>query len=256
MHAGSVTRSAWRVVGIDCAVDARKTAIARADLEADRLVIREAMLCGTKAVAQLACEMVSSEAPTLFALDAPLGWPLALGDALARHRAGAAIRGAGHSLFRRRTDEIVKCVTGQQPLDVGADRIARTAVAALALLDDVRRRLACSIPLAWTPTIGETAAIEVYPAATLRQLGIKPRGYKRATQATTRVAIVQKLADVAEVDLVCDAAEANADVLDAIVCVIAGADFLRGTCRPPTTGELRDAEREGWIWFRADGARR
>jgi hypothetical protein len=62
----------WRVVGIECAVDARKTAIARADLQAERLTIREATLCGTKGVAQLACDMMSSEAPTLFALDAEM----------------------------------------------------------------------------------------------------------------------------------------------------------------------------------------
>jgi hypothetical protein len=250
VYGGSVERSSWRVVGIDCAVDAQKTAIAFADVQADRLVIRDATACGGRDVAQLACEMASSEAPTLFAMDAPLGWPVALGDALAQHRAGTAIRASGHSFFRRRTDEIVKSEAGQQPLDVGADRIARTAVAALALLDNIRRLLSRSVPLAWTPAIAEASVIEVYPAATLRQLGIEPRAYKKASQAPARRAIVQKLAGAVEVNFVRDAAEANADVLDAIVCVIAGVDFLRGTCRLPTAGDLPDAEREGWIWFR------
>ena len=54
------------------------------------------------------------------------------------------------------------------PLDVGADRIARTAYAALHLLGSVRVQLHLSIPLAWAPTdISVVAAIEVYPAATL-----------------------------------------------------------------------------------------
>jgi hypothetical protein len=251
MYAGSVAHSSWRVVGIDCAVDARRTAIAYADVQAGRLEIHEATLCGAKGVAQHACEMASSVTPTLFAIDAPLGWPVALGDGLAQHRAGAAITASGHSFFRRRTDEIVKREAGQQPLDVGADRIARTAVAALVLLDDIRRLLRHSILLAWIPRIDETAAIEVYPAATLRQLGIEPRAYKKVSQAPARKAILQKLAKVVDVNLVLDAAEANADVLDAIVCVIAGADFLRGACRSPSADELPLAEREGWIWFRA-----
>jgi hypothetical protein len=254
MHGGSVAQPSWRVVGIDCAVDARRTAVACADVQADRLEIREATLCGAKGVAQLACEMAGSEAPTLFAMDAPLGWPVAIGDALAQHRAGAAIMAAGHSFFRRRTDEIVKREAGQQPLDVGADRIARTAVAALGLLDAIRRRLNRSIPLAWTPGIVETAAIEVYPAATMRQLGIEPRAYKKSSQAPARKAIVEKLGQVVELGRVRDAAEANADVLDAIVCVIAGVDFLRDRCRALTADERRLADREGWIWFRADSS--
>jgi hypothetical protein len=174
-----------------------------------------------------------------------------LGDALPQHRAGAAIAAPGHSFFRRKTDEIVKHDTGQRPLDVGADRIARTAVAALMLLNNIRLLLDRSIPLAWNPSIAETAAIEVYPAATLRQLGIEPRAYKKASEAPTRKAIVKKLTRVVDVSLVRDAAEANADVLDAIVCVIAGADFLRASCRAPTLDEQRLAGREGWIWFLA-----
>jgi len=251
MPADTVARSAWRIVGIDCAVDAARTAVAAGEVNAHGLLIRDAVICGEKGVALLACELASIEAPTLFAIDAPLGWPVAMGNVLAQHRAGAAIVAPGHSFFRRCTDEIVKKETGQQPLDVGADRIARTAVAALAILDDMRRLLDRSIPLAWKPTINATAAIEVYPAATLRQLGIVPRGYKKAEQAPTRRAIVQQLATIVDVSGVRDAAEANADVLDAIVCVIAGADFLRGACRAPNADEWRFAEREGWIWCRS-----
>lgn len=240
-----------RVVGIDCAVDAQRTAVASADVKAHGLHIREAVLCGRKGVAQLACEMASADTPTLFAIDAPLGWPAAMGNLLAQHRAGTAIVAPGHAFFRRRTDEIVKREAGQQPLDIGADRIARTAVAALAMLEDIRRSLDRSIPLAWNPTIDETAAIEVYPAATLRRLGIAPRAYKKAAQTPARQAIVQQLASIVDVSSVRAAAEANADVLDAIVCVLAGADFFRGACRAPTPEELPFAEREGWIWFRS-----
>ena len=45
-------------------------------------------------------------------------------------------------------------------------------------------------------------------------------------------------------------AASSADVLDAVVCVLAGADFLRRKCIP-IPDNLRDiAPKEGWIWVR------
>jgi len=40
----------------------------------------------------------------------------------------------------------------------------------------------------------------------------------------------------------------NPDVLDAVVCVLAGRDFLCGNARPPEHMDL--ALKEGWIWVR------
>jgi hypothetical protein len=45
----------------------------------------------------------------------------------------------------------------------------------------------------------------------------------------------------------------DANLFDATVCAIAGADFARGLCIEPTDPEL--ARREGFIWFRASGQR-
>jgi hypothetical protein len=45
----------------------------------------------------------------------------------------------------------------------------------------------------------------------------------------------------------------NDDLLDAMVCVLAGADFARGEALPPE--DLEQARREGWIWFRGRGQR-
>lgn len=39
---------------------------------------------------------------------------------------------------------------------------------------------------------------------------------------------------------------AQADVLDAVVCLLAAADFLAGACPPPE--HLDRARKEGWIW--------
>ena len=38
----------------------------------------------------------------------------------------------------------------------------------------------------------------------------------------------------------------SADALDAVVCVLAGRDFLEGFEVPPDAPDL--ARREGWIW--------
>ena len=39
---------------------------------------------------------------------------------------------------------------------------------------------------------------------------------------------------------------ASADALDALVCVLAAADFMRGRAGPPS--DLETARQEGWIW--------
>jgi hypothetical protein len=45
----------------------------------------------------------------------------------------------------------------------------------------------------------------------------------------------------------------DANLFDAMVCVLAGADFARGLCTPPL--DVERARKEGFIWFRATGQR-
>ena len=42
--------------------------------------------------------------------------------------------------------------------------------------------------------------------------------------------------------------KADDDILDAVVCVLAGADYLSGKTIQPTNEVL--AKKEGWIWVR------
>ena len=39
---------------------------------------------------------------------------------------------------------------------------------------------------------------------------------------------------------------ASADAIDALVCVLAAADFIRGKAQPPV--DLETTRQEGWIW--------
>ncbi|HYS54238.1 MAG TPA: DUF429 domain-containing protein [Thermoanaerobaculia bacterium] len=238
-----------QIIGIDCAVAAKNTAVAHGWSENGRVIVDRVVACTPKqdAVATIGA-LLKDERPLLFCLDAPLGWPKRLGEALGKHRAGDPIDAEAHALFRRETDRIVKRETGQQPLDVGADRIARTAEAALSLLAAVRNRTGASIPLAWTPDeIPDASAIEVYPAATMRQLGIAARGYKDVAAVQQRRAIISALKLFADLTQI-EESIVTGDELDAVLCVLAGSDFLARRCLLPS--DRNSAEREGWIWVR------
>ena len=66
-------------------------------------------------------------------------------------------------MFWRTTDVFIQQKLKKTPLDLGADRIARTAYAALAVLGSLRAELGISIPLAWTPgTDGVISAEPVF----------------------------------------------------------------------------------------------
>ncbi|MBT8447149.1 MAG: DUF429 domain-containing protein [Gammaproteobacteria bacterium] len=237
------------IIGIDCAAQPENTGLALGQLRDGALAVsalaqerdREAMLATLSA-------WIPAAEPALLAIDAPLGWPAALGDELAGHTAGAPLTAPPNAMFRRATDDFVKRHIGKQPLDVGADRIARAAHAALALLDDLGRRAGARIPLAFEPAPSSIlSAIEIYPAATLLHYGISPRGYKKAADIAGRRRIIDAMTALmtipGELD---DTLLASADQLDAAICLLAGADFLRGRCAVPEDRAL--AAREGWIW--------
>ena len=238
------------VVGVDCASDPKNIGLALGRFADGRTVV-EAVQRGTgrPSPAEVVAGWVeASGAPVLLALDAPLGWPAPLAEALAAHRAGETIEADAHRLFRRATDRFVKDRLGKQPLDVGADRIARTAHAALAFLGALRRRLGLPIPLAWRPEVEGVAAIEVYPAATLAAHGLRASGYKHPRGHDARRRLAADLGTC--LGLPPDDALVQSDhPLDAALCVLAAQDFLLGRAVPPPDRGL--AEREGWIWVAA-----
>lgn len=180
---------------------------------------------------------LSNRQPVLLALDAPLGWPTDLGSSLSRHHAGDVITPSPERLFSRYTDTEIKRRLGKRPLEVGANLIARTAHAALNLLDDLRGRTGLEIPLAWDPQASEgIVAIEVYPAATrlARQCSDAP-GSLEGLESEIRLPTSPLLGT-------------SADARDAVVCALSGSDFLSGASVPPS--DVMRAKKEGWIWAR------
>ena len=238
-----------RIIGIDCATDDRKVAVAVGTLSENCALVDNVRVCGGRAgrAIDVVCQTVRAGTKTLLALDAPLGWPITLGKALAEHRAGQPIVADSNHLFRRETDRIVKQIIGQQPLDVGADRIARTAHRALMLIKEIGERIGTAVNLAWAPSdIGILSAIEVYPAATLKARGIPARQYKQSEQREARRALISRITEICTLPTDTESLESCADAIDAAVCVVAGVDFLLDRCIAPT--DLSTARREGWIW--------
>lgn len=233
-----------RVIGIDCAVQPEKTGLVLAETDGTLVQVHAVRTGKGAEIAALVADWLAGTTSALLALDAPLGWPAPLGAWLATHVAGgAASSHAANDLFRRASDRHIHATLGKLPLEVGADRIARTAHAALALLDAVRARTGLSIPLAWTPgAVAGVEAIEVYPAATRRAYGAdRARGALAGFEG--------RLQFVAPAD---EPAPDETDQRDALLCAVAAADFLAGVVMPPT--DLAVARREGWIWAAPPGA--
>ena len=244
-------RSDTRIIGIDCATDAKKVGLALCVISDGRPELREVTTGTTWPAID---EQVASWAttPTLLALDAPLGWPARLGESLHAHRAGASFNHPPNAMFRRSTDDAVAQRLRKRPLDVGSDRIARTAHVALSFLERLRKRLDAPIPLAWDPSpIDAVTAIEVYPAGTLAARNLPHSGYKGSADSASslRRELTTAIGEQLSFDAHSEAEMTRTDhALDAALCVCAGLDFLAGDAVPPE--DLSLAKREGWIWVR------
>jgi len=238
------------VIGIDCATQPGKVGLARAERRGSRARVTDCLLGSpTAPPVEVILGWLDGADSALLCLDAPLGWPLALGEALVHHEAGDMVEIPPDLLFHRATDRDVWERTGKRPLEVGADRIARTAHVALLLLGQLRRALQEPVPLAWGgPLPARVAAIEVYPAATLLGRGASVKGYKKrgGEGGVARTALLPVLREELDCRGAEDAAIAEPDCFDALVCVLAGLDFLEGRAIPPAS--LNVPRREGWIW--------
>lgn len=275
------------VIGIDCATEPEKIGLARAIHRKGAVARIE--WAGTvpkphdrknwwcvvvEEIAGWVGNARQRHVPILLALDAPLGWPDEMRHVLQTHVAGALPTPDGVTfsgpedekkhrdlMFARRTDRVVYDKVEKKPIDVGAEKIARAAHAALYLLHSIREHTKMDIPLAWTPgCVAEAQAIEVYPAATLESRGVSSMGYKgRAdeergdgkTNAEIRGERLRELrAEVEVPERVIPTAIETDHAFDAVVCCLAAADFVDESVIPLDEEPPLRAEREGWIWVK------
>jgi predicted nuclease with RNAse H fold len=225
------------IVGIDCATVASKRGVCLATWSdgilavdpADMWIASSRNTGNEQEWVSVACDWLRGRSKAVIALDAPLGWPRALGRGLCGHVAGEVLGGSADDLFSRHTDREIHRRTERRPLEVGANLIARTAHSALLCLDAFRRELGQPIPVAWEA--GEpngVVAIEVYPRVTR-----KAHGADEAWPAWVRCETPPHLC-------------LPLDRRDAVLCAVAAVDFIEGRALAPTDLEL--AKQEGWIW--------
>ena len=122
------------IIGIDVSTNPRKLGLACLVLEAESPTALQVTPGQAVDAATQICAWIQDADHVLLAVDAPLGWPARLSPALAEHRAGDLITDDPALMFQRDTDRFIHQTLAKRPLDVGADRIARTAHAALRLL--------------------------------------------------------------------------------------------------------------------------
>jgi len=241
------------LIGIDCAVDPANTGLCLAEYrKGEPLRVLEACSGAKEAPAKIAVRWLAEKAgiPTLLGMDAPLGWPASLSESLGLHSAGDALHPPANELFRRYTDVFTAQEVGKRPMDVGADRIARTAHAALGLLDAVRRLSSLSFSLGWNPGTAESSAVlETYPAAWLKVSGLQDHSYKKKNQRDQREGILAELEKELILEVSREQFLEDADILDALLCTLVCRDYLEGrVIRPPAEKETL-VRREGWIWL-------
>lgn len=238
---------AIRLVGVDCATVPERTAVAVGeDVAGEIRLLAVHPPHRTLDVAAVVTEALDGHDAAILALDAPLGWPAALGMLLRHHAPGDPVVAAPGALFSRATDHAIHARLGKQPLEVGADRIARTAVAALALLAEVRAATGRPWDVATVaPYAGGATVIEVYPAALVATTARRPRGRPAVEQAKLALASEVLGARLAPHRAV---AAAGGDALDAILCVVAAGHHAAGRTVPPPPALAEAARREGWIW--------
>lgn len=262
--------AARTIIGIDFAVNPANTGLALATLSGQHTetpflddVETGKNKAPTDVVADWLQKAKNDDEPALIAIDAPLGWPNGLSQALNRHMAGERICVPAHRLFDRETDRDIACL--KKPQSVGAERIARVAHAALNFLADLRNKMSLDLPLAWDwQGIREASVIEVYPASTLKAYSLPFEGYKASSQRTEKEKRGRRneIADgllAARGPHMCRLGMKEAvrlrlteddDLLDAAVCVLAAMDFLCGYAVAPMPGKQWLGVREGWIWAR------
>ncbi|ERJ12910.1 DUF429 domain-containing protein [Haloplasma contractile] len=243
-----------KIIGIDCATDPKKVGLSLGDYKDGNVHLIESELGSTsrKSVAERLRDWINQDDLILIGIDAPLGWPQKLSENLINHHAGEALLCDAHSMFRRFTDQFVKQTLNKQPLDVGADRIARTAHKALEIIDELRNLTNQTISLCWDfDSINSLPGIyllEVYPAATLTSYHLKNTGYKDKKKTHDRELIVEHLNHHINIQIKTDLLIENADVLDSAICLLAVKDFIYGNVYTPA--DLSLAKKEGWIWIK------
>jgi len=240
----ALSRAEFSTAGLDLASQDNRTALAEIDWHSGGAVLRAVRMgVGNDEI------VAAARRVAVVGIDCPLGWPRPFVDLLIAARAdavppdAAGNAAAKQALAFRRTDAVVREVTGRWPLSVAADRIAYPALRCAGLLARLRDE---GHPLRRSGI--DSLVAEVYPAAALRTWQQPTVGYK--TDPTKRQALVESLmAGTPWLDWssFAGASARDHDALDAVVCALVAGAVVLGRTVPPGADEVDLADEEGWI---------
>jgi predicted nuclease with RNAse H fold len=234
-------------VGVDLAAEPKNTAIAVLDWGATSCRISaltadvddDAVVAATRGAAKVG-------------LDCPLGWPDEFVAFVVAHRDGHVtvppeVPGNvwRQPLANRLTDLAVReRLPGLVPMSVSADRIARPAMRAAALLSRLAADGHC------VDRAGSGLVVEAYPAASLKRWGLLARSYKGPANLTALsglAAVVLRQADWLDLGEHHDRFTTSDHCFDAVIAGLTARAAALGLTHPPGPAEAAAAGREGWI---------
>ncbi|MEU8361248.1 DUF429 domain-containing protein [Nonomuraea sp. NPDC048882] len=229
--------------GIDLAAEPPRTAVAWLTWSSNGAQVTRLEL-GAKD--DLLIEAITAATKT--GIDCPFGWPVKFIDFITAHRTGHVTVPQDvpaliwrHDLTHRVTDQAVEARTGRRPLSASADRIGHTTMRCAALLSTLAAQ---GHPV---DRRGTGAAVEVYPAATLRLWNLPHQSYKRPTELNVLVDRLKREApwlDLAGHEALC---RTSADATDAVICALAARAGALGLATTPPPEHSETAAAEGWI---------
>ncbi len=233
-------------VGVDIAVDPANTAACRIDWAGSAATVQEILFPATDE--QIVAQVV--EAGGSVGIDCALGWPDEFVDFVVGHREGRPVEPRWfddpaawrRSLAYRRTDAVVREVTGRWPLSVSTDRLGLTAMRTAGLVTRLSEAGVSG------GRADEPPVFEVYPAAALRCWGMPLAGYKRS--AEVRAGLLDELGrrlptlHLAPVRGICVEID---HAFDALVAALATRAAALGQLVRPDPADRARAAREGWI---------
>lgn len=233
-----------RTLGVDLAADPKRTAMCAIDWDAGLVELWPEPV-GDEAI------VTAVAAADRAGFDVPLGWPDGFVDAVATHHTGGGWPPASTpspedrlSLRFRATDRSLMAA-GHRPLSVSTDLIGVASLRGARIQHLLRE---AGIAVDRSGLTGPVA--ETYPAAALRQWGLRSTGYKGRPNAerlrdlvASALPLCGDLATSVEEHLV-----SRDDEFDAFVCaLVARAIALGLTTAPETPADREAARREGWI---------
>jgi hypothetical protein len=238
-------------VGVDLSVQPKKTGVAWIDWLPSGARVHDLVLDpGDERAADELITRAVMEADKA-GIDCPLGWPEKFVEFISTHHTGNVIvpaevagRDWRRTLAYRVTDKAVHDTTGLMPLSVAADRIAYTALRCAGLLAQLAGK---GQPV---DRCGTGVVVEVYPAVSLKQLGLPHRGFKGIGNAKPLGQVVDALLVAAPwltLGPYEDKCRHSDDALDAVIAALTARAAMKGLVTAPSATQAATSSTEGWI---------